>query len=165
MTCLYNTSPTVSLLQPQVQLIQSTSYQKHWVLSGFCPVWLCDPMDSNLPGSSVHGILQARILEWVAIFYSRKSFWFRDWNCVLSLLHWQAGSSPLAPPGKPSKVLEKRKFHVVPKSKIWIWHIAAAAIIYIALTLTMIYNVNHVIYNDLHSIPSILGTIINLEMV
>ena len=42
---------------------------------------------------------------------------------------------------------------------------AAAAIIYIALTLTMIYNVNHVIYNDLHSIPSILGTIINLEMV
>ena len=27
---------------------------------------LCNPMDSNLPGSSVHGILQARILEWVA---------------------------------------------------------------------------------------------------
>ena len=30
-------------------------------------VWLCDPMDYNLPGSSVHEILQARILEWVAI--------------------------------------------------------------------------------------------------
>ena len=30
-------------------------------------VWLCDPMDYNLPGSSVHGILQARILEWIAI--------------------------------------------------------------------------------------------------
>ena len=28
---------------------------------------LCDPMDCNLPGSSVHGILQARILEWLAI--------------------------------------------------------------------------------------------------
>ena len=31
-----------------------------------CPA-LCDPMDCSLPGSSVHGILQARILEWVAI--------------------------------------------------------------------------------------------------
>ena len=31
---------------------------------------LCDPMDCSLPGSSVHGILQARILEWVAISFS-----------------------------------------------------------------------------------------------
>jgi len=34
---------------------------------------LCDPMDSSLPGSSVHGILQARILEWVAISFSRST--------------------------------------------------------------------------------------------
>ena len=34
-----------------------------------CPT-LCDPMDCNLPGSSVHEILQARILEWVAISFS-----------------------------------------------------------------------------------------------
>ena len=34
---------------------------------------LCDPMDCSLPGSSVHGILQARILEWVAISFSRGS--------------------------------------------------------------------------------------------
>ena len=34
---------------------------------------LCDPMDCSLPGSSVHGILQARILEWVAISSSRVS--------------------------------------------------------------------------------------------
>ena len=31
------------------------------------PVWLCDPMNSSLPASSVHGIFQARVLEWVAI--------------------------------------------------------------------------------------------------
>ena len=31
---------------------------------------LCDPIDCSLPGSSVHGILQARILEWVAISFS-----------------------------------------------------------------------------------------------
>ena len=35
-----------------------------------CPT-LCDPMDCSLPGSSVHGILQAGVLEWVIIFYSR----------------------------------------------------------------------------------------------
>ena len=35
---------------------------------------LCDPMDYSPPGSSVHGILQARVLEWVAISFSRKIF-------------------------------------------------------------------------------------------
>ena len=35
---------------------------------------LCDPVDYSPPGSSVHGILQARILEWVAIFFSRGIF-------------------------------------------------------------------------------------------
>ena len=35
-----------------------------------CPT-LCDPMDCSLPGSSVHGTLQARVLEWVAIAFSR----------------------------------------------------------------------------------------------
>ena len=41
-------------------------------------VWLCDPMDCSLPGSSVHGILQARILEWVAMPSSRGSSQPRD---------------------------------------------------------------------------------------
>ena len=39
---------------------------------------LCDPVDCSLPGSSVHGILQARILEWVAVFFSRISSQPRD---------------------------------------------------------------------------------------
>ena len=39
---------------------------------------LCDPTDCSPPGSSVCGILQARILEWVAIPFSRGSFWCRD---------------------------------------------------------------------------------------
>ena len=39
---------------------------------------LCDPVDCSLPGSSVQGILQARILEWVAISFSRGSSWPRD---------------------------------------------------------------------------------------
>ena len=43
---------------------------------------LCNPMDCSLPVSSVHGILQARILEWVAIFFSRGSSWPRDQTWV-----------------------------------------------------------------------------------
>ena len=43
------------------------------VLSCFSHVQLCDPMGCSLPGSSVHGILQARTLEWVVIPFSRGS--------------------------------------------------------------------------------------------
>ena len=46
-----------------------------------CPT-LCDPLDCNLPGSSVHGIFQARILEWVAISYSRGSSPPSDWTHI-----------------------------------------------------------------------------------
>ena len=42
-----------------------------------CPT-LCNPLDCSLPGSSVHGILQARVLEWVAISFSRGSSRPRD---------------------------------------------------------------------------------------
>ena len=46
-----------------------------------CPT-LCDSMDSSLPGSAVHGIFQARILEWAAISFSRGSSQPRDWTQV-----------------------------------------------------------------------------------
>ena len=42
-----------------------------------CPT-LCDPVDCSPPGSSAHGILQARILEWVAISFSRGSSQLKD---------------------------------------------------------------------------------------
>ena len=59
-------------------------------------------MDYNLPGSSVHRILQERILEWDAMPYSRGCFQRRGQTSgLLHLLHWQAGCLPLAPPGKP----------------------------------------------------------------
>ena len=64
------------------------------VLSHFSHV--CDPMDYSLPGSSVYGILQARILECLlqGIFLTQG---LNPW--LLCLLHWQAGSLPLAPLG------------------------------------------------------------------
>ena len=58
-------------------------------------------MDYSPPGFSVHGILQARILEWVAMPSSKGSSQPRDQTYVSCLQHRQAGSLPLAPPGKP----------------------------------------------------------------
>ena len=48
---------------------------------------LCETVDYSRPGSSVHGMLQARTLEWVAIPFSRGSSWPRDWTQV----SWIAG--------------------------------------------------------------------------
>ena len=61
---------------------------------------ICDYMDSSPPaGSSVLGILQARILEWVTISYSRGFFPAQELNpSHLHLLNWWAGSLPLGPP-------------------------------------------------------------------
>ena len=57
-----------------------------------CPT-LCDPVNCSPPGSSVHGIFQARILKWVTIYFSRESSWPRNTNPCL--LHWQKDSLPL----------------------------------------------------------------------
>ena len=71
-----------------------------------CPS-LCDRMDCSLPGSSVLGILQARILEWTAMPTSQGSNLL-----LLCFLHWKVGSLPLVPPVKPS---------VVPKMSCYCW--------------------------------------------
>ena len=62
----------------------------------------CDPMDCSSPGSSVHGILQARILEWVAIPFSRRPSRLRDGtqvSCIMGRLFYhlshQGSSSQL----------------------------------------------------------------------
>ena len=59
---------------------------------------LCGPMDCSPPGSSVHGIFQARILEWVAIFFSRD---LPDPGITPKLSALQADYLPSEPPGKP----------------------------------------------------------------
>ena len=74
-----------------------------------CPT-LCDPMDCCLPGSSVHGILQARILEWVAMpppgdFPSPG---FEPASLASPVL--QVDSLPTEPPGKPQVVYMHTKF-------------------------------------------------------
>ena len=63
-----------------------------------CPT-LCNPMDCSPPDSSFHGILQARILAWVAIFFSRGSSRLKDWTRVSCtgrqiLYHWVTREAP-----------------------------------------------------------------------
>ena len=46
------------------------------LVAQLCPT-LCDPMDCSPPGSSIHGIIRARVLEWIVIPFSKASFWPR----------------------------------------------------------------------------------------
>ena len=90
-----------TLVTSQVwESLQAESW--YCVLNCFNPfLTLCDTLDYSSPGSSVHGILQARILEWVVMPSSWGIFPTQGLNlCLLRLLHWPAGSLPLTPPVK-----------------------------------------------------------------
>ena len=74
-------------------ILAKRNYKKKWKgnaiskkysdseVAQLCPT-LCSPMDCNLLGSSVNGIFQARVLEWVAISFSKGSSQPRDWTRV-----------------------------------------------------------------------------------
>ena len=78
--------------------LQDQKYLCCCLITKSCPT-LCNPMDCSPPGS-VHGIFQARILELVAIYFSRESSQSR--NRTVSPA-WQANSFTTEPPGKPIK--------------------------------------------------------------
>ena len=71
------------------------------VLIQSCPT-LFNPRDCSLPDSSAHAILQARIIQWVAICFSRRSSWSRDQTCISCvfcigiqiLYHWPTWEVP-----------------------------------------------------------------------
>jgi len=92
-----------------------------------CPT-LCNPMDCNLPGSSAHGVLQARILEWVAIPFSRGFSQLRDqtWvSCIVSRYF------TAEPPGKPL-ILE----YILNKCGYVIYHCNVHFAFYVFLLIT-----------------------------
>ena len=66
----------------QCCLILSTIWCWEHVRQSLSRMRLCNPMDCNPTGFSVHGILQARVLEWVAMPFSRESSWTRCWTWV-----------------------------------------------------------------------------------
>ena len=81
----------------------------HFCLVTTSCLTLCDLMDCSPSGSSVHGTSQARILEWVAIPFSRGSYWLRHWTHVL---HWQVDSLPLCHPGSLDCIyLQRNEFY------------------------------------------------------
>ena len=84
-------------------------------------VWLFVTLqDCSLPGSPVHGILQARILEWVAISFSRESSWPRDCTCISCigrriLYSWAVGEDPQVDIGticSQTKIVQFNDFHL-----------------------------------------------------
>ena len=97
---------------------------------------LFNPIDCSPPGSSVHGIFQARIMEQFAISYSRGSSRPRDQTQVSCLLHWQVNSLPLSHLGSPRSMNTSGKsflrppLHLFPLISIWI------AIIYVEKAMT-----------------------------
>ena len=77
------------------------------LVAKLCPT-LCDPMGYSAPGSSFLGISQVKILEWVAISFSRGSSQFGESN--LHLLHLEANSLPLSHQGSPVSAHYKLTF-------------------------------------------------------
>ena len=65
-----DSSPTESQGKPRYK-DERTANPDDPKVKSLSRVWLCDPMDCSPPGSSIHGILQARVLEWGAISFSK----------------------------------------------------------------------------------------------
>ena len=75
-------------LQSTVSCLQGPSFSRQISHSSFQTPesgWLCDPMDCSPPDSSLCGVFQARILDWVAISSSRGYSGPRDWTCVFCI--------------------------------------------------------------------------------
>ena len=104
--------PTLTIIH---DICQSNHYavhfklKKHHISICYCYCWviescqtLWDPMDCSPPGSSVHGIFQARALEWVAISFSRGSSQPRDQTLVFHITCTAGRFFPAEPPGSMS---------------------------------------------------------------
>ena len=97
------------------------------LVNQLCPT-LCDSMDCSLPGSSIHGILQARILEWVAIPFSRGLPQPRDWtqvSCIAGkfFTFWATRDAPQVPMGGSRKMgmrgVPVMNSDVTPRERLW----------------------------------------------
>ena len=130
--CVY-THITFSLsIPPLIDLVLCCIAQLHrhesvssalLVLLGLCAkpcLTVCDPMDFSPPGSCAYGILQVRILQWVAISSSRGSSWPRDQTQVSYVSCLGRWILSLAPPGKRWWLSEPFLFSLGLSRKMWI---------------------------------------------
>ena len=111
-------------IRPPILSDQDSVHKTLWVCAQplqSCPT-VCDPMDCSPPGSSVHGILQARILEWVTMSSSRGSSLLRDRTCICAF-HIAGGFFTTEPSGKPYKISFNLNYYLLKAlfSKIITW--------------------------------------------
>ena len=83
--CRHKESDTIEWPSTVHQFMSNISIYFTFCMHVHACVWLCNLMDYNLPGFSVHAIFWARILEWVANFSSRESSHLRDHICISCL--------------------------------------------------------------------------------
>ena len=100
--CLLVTHWGMKTKSPITLSILSTGDESESEVVQSCPT-LCGPMNCSLPGSSIHGIFQARILEWVAIAFSRGSSQPRDRtrvSCIVGrrFTTWNTGGRDIQNP-------------------------------------------------------------------
>ena len=106
-TWVSNFMPTPAYNNPRQLLPGFSLFSTTGVHAQSCPA-LCDPMDCSSSGSSVHGISQARILDWVAFHSGIFLIWELNPH-LLCLLNWQADSLPLGHLGSLYHTTEKVK--------------------------------------------------------
>ena len=114
------------------KLWQSWKWKSESEVALSCPT-LCNPLDCSPPGSSVHGIFQARILEWVTISFSRRSSWLRDWtqvSCIVGRCFTVWATREV----KPRQHIKKQRHYFVNKGSssqgygfssvhVWMWEL------------------------------------------
>ena len=106
-------------------------------------VQLCDPMDCSQPGSSDHGISQAKVLEWVGSSYSRGLLFPTQGSTphLLGLLLWQADSWPLCYVGSPGNVVSLVNYEPSPRMPL------RSSSMFIPPAR------GHIFFGELHSVP------------
>ena len=89
----------LNIVPCSIQWVYLFSIRAHSVTQS-CPT-LCKPPDCSPPGSSAHGIFQARILEWIAIPFSSGSSWPRGWTHISCISCIAGEFFTTEPPGSP----------------------------------------------------------------
>ena len=117
-----------------------------WVLQaadqdGICSVaqsclTLCNPLDCSPPGCSVHGMFQARILEWAAISYSRGSSQPRDQTCI-SYISCIAGTFFTTEPLRKPKMALKINKYILLREMLIIIKLVMACLAFIIIVLNV----------------------------
>ena len=130
----FNLSPKKQEIKAKINkwdsqaFVQKSKPPTEWklccMLSHFSHVQLCNSMDCSPPGSSVHRVPQASILEWVDVSSSRGSTWPRDWTLTSCTPALAGALFTTEPPRKPlltsRKCTSKPQGHVTPPLSEWL---------------------------------------------